>query len=448
MSAYDTVRDPATGSATLGFTSGFNTYSLGHRREWNPLEAVRRNWEDRPSSPQAGGSGKVVPPSTASPAGRASSPAGRAFSPARVRASSAARSASPRRRRSAAAPARASATDVGDDRITQAKVLSPPPTMTLPATASTALPSTAPPPQWAAAPGPREFVGLEQAAGHLRVIVPQPLDGAKLGLTVKHLVVATVTDPRALDFGWALGDQILKVNGVPVADTRALSTALAGALNAWRAVGQAMVFDVWRPPGSRMAGGPGGPSYPASPPPGQDFLQPPLAGPHPPMAGGSGFMPAGAAAPTSLGGSACIPPDAGQTTPGIPPGAMQAPPYPPGPAGTHPLQGPGTSPAARNQPSYSAWPNGMPPSQSLPDAMGGWQSLGPGTHANAFSTQPLGTMTGDHAGLAHLNAGLAHLHTLPPQTHHDSVHAAGLSHPGTHAPRSARRNFSKRRLIC
>lgn len=87
---------------------------------------------------------------------------------------------------------------------------------------------------------------------HVKVIVPHPLDGERLGLTMKSTVVAAIADPRAVQFGFELGDQILQINHFSVATFHDFARELLKALQVNRATGRPMEFDVLRSHASRM----------------------------------------------------------------------------------------------------------------------------------------------------------------------------------------------------
>lgn len=86
------------------------------------------------------------------------------------------------------------------------------------------------------------------ADGPVRICVPAPLDGGQmLGLSVLNLVVVSVDDPRASNYGWTAGDKILRLNGYSLFNDEQLRTALFEAIHSHRVIGSALVFDVWRP---------------------------------------------------------------------------------------------------------------------------------------------------------------------------------------------------------
>jgi len=105
---------------------------------------------------------------------------------------------------------------------------------------------------------------------YLRISVPQPLDGGKLGLAVKDLCVASVTDPRALQFGWAVGDRILAVNDQPISTTHEFTQELSKAMSAFMAIGRPLVFEVVRAAG--YAGAAAGSLVAQAPPPAQQGI--------------------------------------------------------------------------------------------------------------------------------------------------------------------------------
>lgn len=105
-------------------------------------------------------------------------------------------------------------------------------------------------------------LGGHSTAGHVAITAPNCHDG--LGIILNDLTVSHVTDPLAKQAGWAVGDSILKVNGTTVLHSNQLSTELAKAMSASRAVGRPILIDVWRHPNNL-------------PSPGNSLLNPPVA---------------------------------------------------------------------------------------------------------------------------------------------------------------------------
>merc|ERR1712113_578524 len=93
--------------------------------------------------------------------------------------------------------------------------------------------------------------GASSADGHLKVDVPHLLDGNKLGVSVKDLAIESIADPRALQFGWAVGDRVMQVNAFPVCRMDEFANELAKAVSSYQANGKALVFDIWRPPSAK-----------------------------------------------------------------------------------------------------------------------------------------------------------------------------------------------------
>lgn len=87
---------------------------------------------------------------------------------------------------------------------------------------------------------------------YLRITVPRPLDGTKLGLAVKDLRIASITDARALQLGWAVGDRILAVNNQPITSTLEFSRELAKAMDTWKMYGHPLVFEIVRQDSPQM----------------------------------------------------------------------------------------------------------------------------------------------------------------------------------------------------
>jgi len=84
--------------------------------------------------------------------------------------------------------------------------------------------------------------------GQTKVVVPYVAAGNRLGVTLQGTVVARIDDPRAEQFGWAVGDQVLKVNGFEVTSTYDFTEELRRAMGTNSTTGKPMVFDVYRPP--------------------------------------------------------------------------------------------------------------------------------------------------------------------------------------------------------
>lgn len=82
---------------------------------------------------------------------------------------------------------------------------------------------------------------------HARVSVPQLMEDGRLGLVIQNCWVASISDPRAAQWGWKVGDHILSVNGHAVSDMRQLSLEISRATASHQAVAHPIVFDVWRP---------------------------------------------------------------------------------------------------------------------------------------------------------------------------------------------------------
>jgi len=139
--------------------------------------------------------------------------------------------------------------------------------------------------------------------GHVSIVVPEPLDGDKLGIAIaddegqdQEVTVAAISDPRALQFGWAIGDRVLEVNRFPVKNKCEFSAELQRAMSSYRAVRRPLVFDIWRGP-STTAGRTG-----AETPPTVHCLRAPMGscmsgvgstiGPGGSSAGAPGAMPA------------------------------------------------------------------------------------------------------------------------------------------------------------
>merc|ERR1712032_222296 len=80
----------------------------------------------------------------------------------------------------------------------------------------------------------------------LRIEVKAPLDGKTLGLKVKENVVVEIVDPRALQFGFKVGDRVNAVNGVPVSDLDSFASAVAGSIHQWQSTARPIAFSISR----------------------------------------------------------------------------------------------------------------------------------------------------------------------------------------------------------
>lgn len=90
--------------------------------------------------------------------------------------------------------------------------------------------------------------------GRLQIVVAGLLDGDKLGISFQGMAVQAVNDSRAFHHGWAVGDQVLQVNGARVTNMQELSAAIAGAIQANQCLGRPLQFEVWRHPVRAPAG--------------------------------------------------------------------------------------------------------------------------------------------------------------------------------------------------
>lgn len=82
--------------------------------------------------------------------------------------------------------------------------------------------------------------------GSKMIVMPKPLEGGRLGLAVKDLEVLGVIDPAAYAFGWAVGDKILSVNGVPLKTQEEFDDALAAAMQDSRVFLTPLTFETSR----------------------------------------------------------------------------------------------------------------------------------------------------------------------------------------------------------
>jgi len=93
---------------------------------------------------------------------------------------------------------------------------------------------------------------------YLRIVVPHPLEGNRLGLAVKDLSVSAITDQRARQFGWQVYDRILAVNDEKVSSTAEFMQRLKQAMSECQASSRPLVFDIVRynAPGSPSGAAP------------------------------------------------------------------------------------------------------------------------------------------------------------------------------------------------
>jgi len=83
--------------------------------------------------------------------------------------------------------------------------------------------------------------------GLTQVVMQKLLDGDVIGLTMNDdLTLGAFADQRAARFGWAIGDRVLKINGVPVNSKMEFMTQLQQAKEANRTMGQPLIFDIQR----------------------------------------------------------------------------------------------------------------------------------------------------------------------------------------------------------
>jgi len=102
---------------------------------------------------------------------------------------------------------------------------------------------------------------FEPSPGVARIIVSRPPHG-RLGLSLKELTVESVMDPSALQAGWSVGDRVMSVCNTPVSNRAEFHRALEAAMQANKATGMPLVFDVWRTPGLSSLGTAGVPGSP------------------------------------------------------------------------------------------------------------------------------------------------------------------------------------------
>jgi len=76
----------------------------------------------------------------------------------------------------------------------------------------------------------------------LKIMVPQLPKESRLGLMLKGTIIVRLNNPMVAQLGFAVGQRVLTVNGVPISNTEELSLAIANQCT----VGPA-VFEVWCP---------------------------------------------------------------------------------------------------------------------------------------------------------------------------------------------------------
>mmetsp|Transcript_48527 Transcript_48527/g.112727 ORF Transcript_48527/g.112727 Transcript_48527/m.112727 type:complete len:161 (+) Transcript_48527:2-484(+) len=79
------------------------------------------------------------------------------------------------------------------------------------------------------------------------VVMHGLLEGGRIGLTLsQQLIVTHLADPRAAQYGWGMGDRVLKVNGAHVRGEDDFLDALQQAIMGFKRCGQPLVFDIKR----------------------------------------------------------------------------------------------------------------------------------------------------------------------------------------------------------
>lgn len=96
-------------------------------------------------------------------------------------------------------------------------------------------------------------------SGYLRLVVTHLVAGGHLGLRMRGCVVSEIVNPEAREFGWFVGDQVMKVNGYTVQTEPEFAQEVAKALDGYRMTSRPLVFDVFRSPSEGMMNGKGGP---------------------------------------------------------------------------------------------------------------------------------------------------------------------------------------------
>lgn len=99
--------------------------------------------------------------------------------------------------------------------------------------------------------------------GHVRIVVPHMEKGEEhLGLIMHGLQVVSIRDPKAIEMGWKVGDEVLKVNRMAVGDAQEFARAMQGAVGANRRNQAPILVDVWRQPACSVHHGPDAPALP------------------------------------------------------------------------------------------------------------------------------------------------------------------------------------------
>merc|ERR1719478_480125 len=85
--------------------------------------------------------------------------------------------------------------------------------------------------------------------GQVRIVVPHMDKGHEhLGLGMMGLTVVQIVDPKAYEIGWRVGDEVVKVNRVPVNNELEFREAITRAISRNRLTASPLLFDVWREP--------------------------------------------------------------------------------------------------------------------------------------------------------------------------------------------------------
>jgi hypothetical protein len=85
--------------------------------------------------------------------------------------------------------------------------------------------------------------------GQTRIVVQDMRQGHQiLGIAMTGLRVVGVVDPKAYELGWRVGDEVLKVNRIPVSNELEFREALSRAISRNRLAAAPVIFDVWREP--------------------------------------------------------------------------------------------------------------------------------------------------------------------------------------------------------
>lgn len=95
---------------------------------------------------------------------------------------------------------------------------------------------------------PSSSLRLEEleALSRMRIEMPRPVEGSKLGVAVTDLEVMAVTKPESEAYGWRVGDKIVTVNGTHVRNQEEFDSELQKAMEAYHSHLVPLVFSIQR----------------------------------------------------------------------------------------------------------------------------------------------------------------------------------------------------------